>query len=577
MGWHRAWFRSGTLKLKRIGYTHFGIKHYVVLITLLGISIGFLKCNHTIEKHTTFKHFEYILESYDNTSSEDNSVFPAILHRYTIHQSDLISQLLNVQDSYVNNSIIFPVDSMLLAQSCWDESLDERILVYEKLTGKVHFMSGLISNQYMRSQYYYSLVDFGKADHHIFPFDINISGHSKTLHDHYIQSEESLHTWYQNHADSLGKMRKDDDNNPFLKIIYTDFNLDGKRDFMILFDAYRSRGSVLYLSNNESYVQCLNDLYDYSLHVNTKTKKVFGHTSYRDESEWHEYSIDDDTLTLRKSLFLNYCCASECWYKKYEYSTYQNTITEKDTGYMLDIRYPQLSNTYCAPPEKIFYFEVPSSNTCIAVTSHADKLRESALDKLAYMQQEIHGYMYYDPYSKKNIIQSKMDVYQKKIILAICNLNETIIESLPRIETYTDSMRNISHLLNRDSLNYIKQKLTLDSIHHEHEHTYRHMFHYTQRGNTISLRCTWTDGSLYTLTEDKSHRTLRIQKEGKSKVYKSTRSQGQGSLADLLKQPFYNIINDDDICQQCNRPKQLTGCLMQTSHTLFLRRNIPES
>jgi len=201
---------------------------------------------------------------------------------------------------------------MLLAQSCWDESLDERILVYEKLTGKVHFMSGLISNQNMRSAYYYSLVDFGKADHHIFPFDINISGHSKTVHDHYIQSEESLHTWYQSHADSLRKMRKDDDNNPFLKIMYTDFNLDGKRDFMISYDAYRHTGSVLYLSNHESYVQCLSELYDYSLHVNTKTKKVFVHTSYRDGSEWHEYSIDDDTLTLIKYLILNYCCTSEC-------------------------------------------------------------------------------------------------------------------------------------------------------------------------------------------------------------------------------------------------------------------------
>jgi hypothetical protein len=310
--------------------------------------------------------------------------------------------------------------------------------------------------------------------------------------------------------------------------------------------------------------------------VNTKTKKVFGHTSYRDESEWHEYSIDDDTLILKKCYYQN-GEESEAWYKTFEFIQYHNDRVIRDTGYMLDIRYTRLSNTFGSPPEKVFYFEVPSSNTFIALTSYADKIRASALDKLAYMQQEIHGYMYYDPYSKKNIIQSRMDVYQKKIILAICNLNETIIESLPRIQTYTDSIRNISHLLNPDSLNYIKQKLTLDSIHHEHEHTYRHMFHYTQRGNTISLRCTWTDGSIYTLTEDKTHRTLRIQKEGKSKVYRSTRSQGQGSLADLLKQPFYNIINDDDICQQCNRPKQLTGCLMQTSHTLFLRRNIPES
>ena len=565
------------MKLKRIGYTHFGIGHYVVIITLLGISIGFLHCNHTTVNNLTFKHFEYILESYDNTSSEDNSVFPAILHRYTFHQSDLISQLLNVHDSYFHNTIIFPVDSMLLAQSCWDESLDERILVYEKLTGEVHFMSGLISNQYMRSPYNYSLVDFGKSEHHIFPFDLNISGHSKTLHDQYVKREESEHTWYHNHADSLYKMQIDNDNYPFRKIIYTDFNLDGKRDFMISYEAYRSTGSVLYLSNHESYVQCLNDLYDYSLHVNTKTKKVFGHTSYRNGSQWHEYSIDDDTLTLRKSLFLNYCCPSECWFKRYEYSTYQNTIIEKDTGYMLDIRYPQLSNTYCSPSEKIFYFEVPSSNTFIAVTSYEDKLRASSLDELAYTQQEIHGYMYYDTYSKKNIIQSRMDVYQKKIILAICYLNETIIESLPRIETYTDSIINISHLLNPDSLTYIKQKLTLDSIHHEHEHTYRHMFHYTQRGSTISLKCTWTDGSQYTLTEDKTHHSLRIEKQGKNKVYRSKRNQGQASLADLLKQPFYNIINDDDICQQCNRPKQLTGCLMQTSHTLFLRRNIPES
>ena len=249
--------------------------------------------------------------------SYDLYVFPSLLYLYQFHDSDISSQLINIQSQYFHNSEVFSVHDSLIAESYRilayriplpKDSINyrneednyegyqfecTRVLVFNKENGKITFISEKVWDQSAFMYKLSTLVDFG----------INNKIRVPKAHN---SKQELIRFEKQKVFRFLSFERIFNREN---KIIYTDINLDGIRDFQIYSSHDRGGRWDTYISILGTYYRVI-ESQQYPLNVNPNSKLIYNFT--QDQSGM--------TLTLYNSKFLASSVYMLLEHKQYELS-----------------------------------------------------------------------------------------------------------------------------------------------------------------------------------------------------------------------------------------------------------------
>lgn len=226
-------------------------------------------------------------------------VFPSLLYLYQFHDSDISSQLINIQSQYFHNSEVFSVHDSLIAESYRilayriplpkdsiknsnEENKYEgyefdgtRVLVFNKENGKITFISERIWDQSAFMPNLSTLIDFGINDQIRVP-----KSHNKK--QELIRFEQQKVFKFLNYGIFNDKYR----------IIYTDINLDGIRDFQIYSSHDRGGGWDTYISILGTYFRVI-ESQENPLNVNPNSKLIYN----------FRHNIWGTSLTLYKLVF----------------------------------------------------------------------------------------------------------------------------------------------------------------------------------------------------------------------------------------------------------------------------------
>ena len=278
------------------------MKYFILLFVSIFSFITY-SCieSNTMNKCTT--NISSLLEYHNNVYKHlrvEAYVFPSLLNLYQFQNCDLTSHLVNIQNQFFHNSAIFPVHDSLLAQSyiisayrkptlkkVVAEGNDEdyyndeyiqydgtRILVYNKESGKIVFVSNILDDNSIFSPPETTLVDFGINQ------NIRIPKAQNFLQELLLFIKQKQFN-YLNY-----------DLTQTIRIIYTDINLDGIRDFQVYETHDRFGSWYTYISILGTYYRFI-DFQQFPLNINPKSKCIYDYSQYGHQGRYlKQYTLE---------------------------------------------------------------------------------------------------------------------------------------------------------------------------------------------------------------------------------------------------------------------------------------------